>query len=164
MKKTGDIEVVALTSRYQDWARQLICERWGSAAIVTRGIVHRADRAPGFVALAGGSPQGLLTHQTTDGDCEILTLNSLLEGRGIGRALIAAVREFASAQKFRRVWLITTNDNTAALRFYQMQGFQLTAIYRDVVKESRKLKPEIPEKGLDGIAIRDEIELELQLR
>ncbi|MGW8250920.1 MAG: GNAT family N-acetyltransferase, partial [Anaerolineales bacterium] len=57
--------------------------------------------------------------------------------------------------------LITTNDNLPALRFYQKRGFHLVALYPNALAESRRLKPEIPFKGLDGIPLRDEIELEM---
>jgi RimJ/RimL family protein N-acetyltransferase len=63
----------------------------------------------------------------------------------------------------RRIWLITTNDNTAALRFYQKKGFSLVAVHRNAIERSRQLKPEIPETGNDGIPLRDEIELEIVL-
>jgi hypothetical protein len=59
--------------------------------------------------------------------------------------------------------LITTNDNTAALRFWQKRGFKLLRVHRNAVEKSRKLKPEIPLTGNDGIPIRDEIELEMML-
>lgn len=62
-----------------------------------------------------------------------------------------------------RLWLITTNDNMEALRFYQKRGFILSALYPNALEESRKLKPEIPEVGLEGIPLRDEIELEFKL-
>jgi hypothetical protein len=62
-----------------------------------------------------------------------------------------------------RLWLITTNDNLHALRFYQKRGFMLVAVHRNAVEQSRKLKPEIPLYGKDGIPIRDEIELEMLL-
>lgn len=58
------------------------------------------------------------------------------------------------------MWLITTNDNTVALRFYQKRGFVLAAIHRNALEESRRLKPSIPLVGIDGIPIRDETELE----
>jgi ribosomal protein S18 acetylase RimI-like enzyme len=55
------------------------------------------------------------------------------------------------------------NDNLHALRFYQKRGFVLVALHRNALEASRKLKPEIPLVGIDGIPIRDEIELELVL-
>jgi hypothetical protein len=51
-----------------------------------------------------------------------------------------------------------------AIRFYQLRGFSLVAIHRNAIEESRKLKPEIPLKGIDGIPIRDEIELEFIIK
>jgi hypothetical protein len=41
---------------------------------------------------------------------------------------------------------------------------KLAALHRDAIAASRRLKPEIPETGLDGIPIRDELEFELPLR
>ncbi len=49
------------------------------------------------------------------------------------------------------------------VRFYQRRGFVLVALRRSAVDESRKFKPEIPLLGMDGIPIRDEIELEMAL-
>jgi hypothetical protein len=89
--------------------------------------------------------------------------NSLVERRGIGAALIEAVKGAAVGAGCERLWLITTNDNTHALRFYQKRGFALVALRANAVAASRQLKPEIPHLGNDGIPIRDEIELEVAL-
>lgn len=63
----------------------------------------------------------------------------------------------------RRLWLITTNDNTIALRFYQRRGFDLVALHRDAVTRARaELKPSIPLE-IDGIPLRHELELEMRL-
>jgi ribosomal protein S18 acetylase RimI-like enzyme len=62
-----------------------------------------------------------------------------------------------------RLYLVTTNDNTRALRFYQKRGFTICAVRLNVMDESRKIKPQISLTGEDGIPIRDEIELELEL-
>jgi len=77
--------------------------------------------------------------------------------------LINAVIEEAQKQKCGRVFLTTTNDYTHAFRLYQKRGFELVAVHRGAVNESRKLKPSIPLTGYDGIPIRDEIELEMIL-
>ena len=63
-----------------------------------------------------------------------------------------------------RVFLITTNDNMHALRYYQKRGSELVAVHRGAVNESRKIKPSIPLTGMDGIPLRDEIELEMNLK
>ncbi len=90
-------------------------------------------------------------------------MNSLLEGRGIGSALVEAVIKVAVNASCKRIWLITTNDNLTALRFWQKRGFSLVAVHRNAIEESRRLKPEIPLKGEHGIPIKDEIELEMCL-
>jgi ribosomal protein S18 acetylase RimI-like enzyme len=145
------------------WVKDLLQEWWAGPEQVTRGKVFRADELPGFVAVEAGKPAGLVTYRINGTECEIGTMNSLDEGKGIGTALINAVKDAAAKAGCSRLWLITTNDNTRALRFYQKRGFLLVAVYRNAVDESRKLKPEIPLTGNDGIPIRDEIELELLL-
>ncbi len=61
-------------------------------------------------------------------------------------------------------WLMRKSyDNMNALRFYQKRRFRLIAVFPNALEESRKLKPEIPLTGIDGIPLRDEIELELIL-
>ena len=145
------------------WVAELLEREWGATRIVTRGRVYQADRLPGFVAVRDDRPCGLVTYRLGDGDCEIISINSLVEQIGVGSALIAAVREVAVAAGCRRLWLITTNDNLAALRFYQRRGFRLAALYPNALEVSRRLKPEIPLVGHDGIPLRDELELELPL-
>ena len=142
------------------WVPRLLTERWGSTRVVTRGQVHEADKLPGFVAMRGSEPVGLVTYRIANGECEIVSLDSLLEGQGIGSALVRAVQAASAAAGCGRIWLVTTNDNLPAMRFYQKRGFRLVAVYRDALKVSRQLKPEIPLTGRDGIPLNDEIELE----
>jgi ribosomal protein S18 acetylase RimI-like enzyme len=157
------LEIVELTEQYRDWAREYLQQSWGSAQVVNRETLHQADTLPGFVALWEEKPAGLLTYNVIDNICEIVTLNSLIERKGIGSALIDAVRRQAISRRCSRVWLITTNDNVEALRFYQKRGFELVAVHRNAIEQARKLKPSIPLTGNHGIPIRDEIELEVRL-
>jgi N-acetylglutamate synthase-like GNAT family acetyltransferase len=85
--------------------------------------------------------------------------NSTLEGLGIGNKLISAVEQAAKQSGINRIWLITTNDNVDALRFYQKHGYRMTAIYPNAVNEARKQKPSISFLGNYNIPIQDEIEL-----
>jgi len=157
-------QVRSLHDDDREWAERLLKESWGSANIVTRGRLVDASRLPGFVAVAGsGDRLGLLTYEERNGQCEIVTLNSLRRGMGIGQGLIWRVVECAKEAGASRVWLITTNDNTDALRFYQKAGFRIVAVHQDAVALARRIKPEIPIMGENGIPIRDEIELELML-
>jgi GNAT superfamily N-acetyltransferase len=153
-----------LNDQYRSWAHNLLTERWGSHFVVSRGRVYEADRLPGFVAFIEGKPKGLLTYRIINEECEVVTLDSLIGGIGIGTALLDAVKRVAEMRGCQRIWLITTNDNLPALKFYQKRGYRLAAVHRDALTRSRQLKPGIPEIGLDGIPLRDEIELELSLK
>ena len=157
------VQIVPYEIEQHPWAARLLEQRWGGTQIVSRGRVHQAERLPGFAALRDDQPAGLVTYNIANNECEIVSLDSLYEGRGVGSALVGAVIELAMRQNRRRVWLITTNDNLPALRFYQKRGFKLTAVYPNALEISRKLKPQIPLTGLDGILLRDEIELEYPL-
>jgi ribosomal protein S18 acetylase RimI-like enzyme len=131
--------------------------------MVTRGVARDASSLPAFVAVQGGEIVGLATFHVEGDECEIVSLDSLREGRGIGSALVAAVRQDATRHGCRRLWLITTNDNLEAIRFYQRRGMRLVAVHPGAVDEARRLKPSIPLIGAHGIAIHDELEFELIL-
>ena len=147
----------------QDWILGLVRE-WGADFIVSRGRKIFPTRLPGFCAVGlAGEGLGLATYEIAGAECQLVTLHALRPYQGIGTALTAAVREAAAAASCRRLWLITTNDNLDALRFYQRRGFELVAVHRDFREVARRLKPSIPPVGTFGIPIRDEIELELRL-
>jgi ribosomal protein S18 acetylase RimI-like enzyme len=93
----------------------------------------------------------------------LVTLDAFTEGQGIGSALLDAVTDEARRQGCRRLWLITTNDNLHALRFYQRRELRLVSVHRDAVDDARQLKPSIPLVGEYGIPLHDELELELPL-
>ena len=136
---------------------------WGSPKVVSRGVVHQADTLPGFVGEMDGEKMGFLTYHIHENMLEIVALNVLKQRKGIGRALIERVCELAASTDCRRVWVITTNDNKPAIDFYKAIGFEIVKIHEGAIKESRRLKPEIPLVGIDEIPITDEIELEYKL-
>jgi N-acetylglutamate synthase-like GNAT family acetyltransferase len=157
------LEVRPISEQDRVWIEALLREHWGSTIQVTRGRLHDASRLPGYVAVYAQERAGLITYRVEGNACEIITLNSLVEGQGIGIALVQAVCEPALEAGCKRLWLITTNDNLTALRFWQKRGFSLVQVYRNAMADSRRLKPEIPLTGEHGIPIRDEIELEMFL-
>jgi 5-(carboxyamino)imidazole ribonucleotide mutase len=145
------------------WVRRLMVERWGATNVVVHGRRYYPAELPGFVAVADEERLGLVTYHLAGDACEIVTLDSLRPSLGIGTALMDAVKEAAASAGCGRLWLITTNDNLTALRFYQKRGFHLVTVHPEAVNRSRALKPEIARFGQDGIPIRDEIELEILL-
>jgi GNAT superfamily N-acetyltransferase len=139
-------------------------EKHETARGARRGELLHPIEHPALLAEDNGRLAGVLTYIVIEGQCEILTLHSAEQWRGVGTALIEAVERLARDLGCTRLWLITTNDNVDALRFYQRRGFRLAALYPGAVDHSRvRLKPEIPEVGDHDIPLRDEIELQKRL-
>ncbi len=146
------------------WIEDSFCRHWDGATIVSRGRVHQAADLSGFRAMdAAGALRGLASYAVDGEAFELVTLDSFGEGAGTGTALVSRVLFEAWERGCRRVWLVITNDNTHALRFYQKRGARLVAVYPNALAASRELKPTTPEHGHHGIPIRDEIELEWSL-
>jgi ribosomal protein S18 acetylase RimI-like enzyme len=148
--------VRALRDGDRTWVGEVIRERWGSPIAVAHGDVYEPAALPGFVAEDDGRPVGLLTYHVRGDACEIVTIDAFDERRGVGSALVEAV----AALGYERLWLVTTNDNVGAQRFYERLGFRLVAVREGELERSRRLKPDIPEVAEDGTPIRDELEYE----
>ena len=143
------------------WLRGLLETRWGGPWQAYGGELVDAAGSAGFVALtATGTRVGVLLHRPVASGWEIVLLDALEPGQGIGTALLDTCAADARAAGAARLGLVTTNDNLRALRFYQRRGFHLVALRPGAVDVARRdAKPMIPEIGEDGIPIRDEIEL-----
>jgi len=159
----GQVIIHPLSGEDLVWAHALIEREWGGLTMVSRGVLYDMRAFPGAVAWLEGARAGLAIYRLDGAECEVMSLNSLVEGAGIGTALLEAVMDTARAAGCQRVFLITTNDNTPALRFYQRRGFRLVALRPGALNAARQLKPDIPAVGLDGIPLRDELELERAL-
>lgn len=149
-----------LTAQDLPRLRRFWREHWSGEEIIVHGEVIHPEGVDGFVA---GEWIGLVTFYVRDGQCEVISLDSLQQNRGLGTALLEAVIREARQRNCRRVFLTTTNDNLRALGFYQKRGFELAALRRGAVNESRRIKPGISMIGGNGIPLRDEIELEMSL-
>ncbi len=156
-------EVRPLTSEDRTWVQRVLRQYWASTTQVARGRVFQADELPGFGAWRGSEPVGVITYDIHGAECEIVTHNAMAGHGGIGSCLLAELRTLARERACSRLWLVTTNDNVPAMRFYQRRGFDFVAIHRDAIAQARRLKPEIPDTGMDGVPIRHEIEMEQKL-
>ena len=137
---------------------------WGAEFIVSRGRKIFPQDLPAFCAVTPrGDRLGLATYEVDGDTCELVTLDALPRWAGIGTALLAAVAGAAARAGCRRLWLVTTNDNLDALRFYQRRGMHLVAVHHGLRETARRLKPQMPLTGCFGIPIVDEIELEMRL-
>lgn len=161
--KPPKVSIRPLTHDDREWVVEFTAEHWGGSIVVVHGSVYKPERLQGFVAESASRRVGLVTFRVEGRGCEVVTLNTVHRHVGIGTSLLEAVKMEAMGEECVRVWLVTTNDNLDALRFFQRRGFELARVYRGAAEESRKIKPEIPLVGYHGIPIRDEIELELRL-
>jgi ribosomal protein S18 acetylase RimI-like enzyme len=158
------IEVRPLRESDRPWAVRIEAESWAEPVVARLGEIVDPTELPGFVAVLDGERAGLASYAVRGDECELVTLRSLREGRGVGRALLDAVRNAAIEAGCVRLWLITTNDNLRALELYQRWGMEIVAFHRHAVTDARRrLKPTIPERGAHGIPIAHELELELRL-
>ncbi len=139
------------------WGEQFLDAEMGGRNQARLGELIDVLAFPGFVAEVDGQPTGLLTYRRDGGECELVVIAAGERRAGIGTALLEALQ----AAVTERIWLVTTNDNIDALRFYQRRGFRLRALRPGAVDAARKLKPQIGPIGEYGIPRRDELELEL---
>ncbi|MBN2362803.1 GNAT family N-acetyltransferase [candidate division WOR-3 bacterium] len=153
-------EIIEISEKYRKFVVKYISDNWGSSILVSCGKIHDSENLQGFVAIEKGVIKGIATFEIVGKVCEIVSLDSMDKGRGIGKALVEKIIDKAAKEKCSMVWLITTNDNTKAMRFYQKIGFIMSAFYKNALNESRKLKPEIPLTGNDGIPLLHEIKFE----
>ena len=149
------MKVRPLDDHDKSWLVETVTLAWGLPVVSISGI-HDPRALPGFVAEEGDQRVGVVTYRTTPRECEVVTLNSLRTNVGVGSALLGAVKEIADARGLR-LWLITTDENTNAIRFYEHQGMSRWAVHRDFIDTVRRHKPFPPgEDRPDGY--RDAIE------
>lgn len=157
-----DYEIVTLEEKDRENVNKILINEWEATDIIIRGKVIDGTKLDGFIALRNDEIIGLITYMIESNECEICSLNSFIENKGIGTALINKVKEYAKKNNCTRVKLVTTNDNIRGLEFYQKRGFTFSNLFKNSIEEySRKLKPQIPLYADNGLPIRDEIELEM---
>jgi ribosomal protein S18 acetylase RimI-like enzyme len=145
------------------WAEALMSDEFGGPLQARRGELLDVLSLPGFIAERDDRTIGLATYRLENDECELAFIATLERHAGVGTALLNALLRAVS--QCDRIWLVTTNDNLEALRFYQRRGFVLSALRPGAVDQARRqLKPQISTIGESGIPLRDEIELELELR
>jgi ribosomal protein S18 acetylase RimI-like enzyme len=152
--------ITNLSAADKIWVRERTELLFGGNFLVSRDLFHDPTELPGFIAVEHGERVGLATYHLADGACELVSIDALCQFMGIGTELLNAVESAARAADCSKLWLITTNDNLDALRFFQRRGFVITTYRLNGMDRIRQLKPNIPERGSYGIPVRDEIELE----
>lgn len=159
MKYMNKILIRSIEEADKTWIKKVMVNAWGSEMVVASKLFNTLT-LPGFIAEVDNKPMGIVIFDITDEKLEIVSLNSVLEGYGVGSALIEKVKELAKEKKLKNVWLLTSNDNINSLKFYQKRNFRITKVYPDAIDEARKIKPQIPKIGDYGIPLKDALELE----
>lgn len=163
-KDSINYNIVKVNDDNRQKVNDILIKEWESTDIIIRGKVVDGTKLDGFIALRDNEIIGLITYVVEDNECEICSLNSFIENKGIGTNLINKVKENAKENNCTRLKLITTNDNIRGLEFYQRRGFVFSNIYKNAIENSRKIKPQIPMFADNGLPIRDEIEFEMKLQ
>ena len=157
------MELVKINQENRDRIDDFIIHQWFTMQMVVHGESIDLGKAEGWYACEDNEIIGLVTYRIAGNEMEILSLDSLIENKGTGTALLHQALSEAKNAELERVRLITTNDNLHALRFYQKRGFDIIHFYHNALDVARKIKPEIPLTGMDGIPLKHEIKLEILL-
>jgi len=157
------VRVRRYTASDEAWAEDLLARRMGGRWQARRGELIDLLSLAGFVAEDDAERRvGIVCYQRHGNECELAGIVAEYRQGGVGTALVEAL--VVEAADCVRIWLVTTNDNLDALRFYQRRGFVLAALRPGGVDASRRdLKPGISLVGEYGIPLRDELELGLLL-
>jgi len=143
-----------------EWLKAAYDADWEGPTMVLDGRRHQLLGLPTLVAEDGGELCGYLVYEEQRDVTELYAMAAHPRGLGTGRILLNA---FLAAID-RPVRLVATNDNVAALAFYQQHGFRITGVRAGAVDRSRMVKPEIPVVGEQGIPLHDELVLEWRPR
>lgn len=157
------LNYIVISDKNRTMVNNFIRKQWYTTKMVVRGKEFDLSKVEGIIAIENNEIKGLVTYILYDEICEIISLDSLEQSKGVGTTLLGQVINIAKKTKCIKIVLITTNDNINAMRFYQRRGFDMVRLYHNAIDMSRKLKPEIPLVGDNNIPIRHEIEFEMRL-
>ena len=102
----------------------------------------------------------LVTYHVDGPAGQIVTLDTILRGRGFGRLMLEAIESKFHTMGLGRAWALMTNDNLRAAGLYISRGYRLVRVHLDAVSRVREFKPKLPERGYEGIPVRDLWEFE----
>ena len=103
---------------------------------------------------------GLVTYHVEGPSGQIVTLDTMVRGRGFGGRLLEAVENTFHNLGLGRAWALMTNDNLRAAGLYLSRGYRLVRVHLDAIERVREHKPKLPDRGYEGIPIRDLWEFE----
>src|SRR5215472_2089103 len=85
----------------RDWITQFLYDRWAADFVVVHGEVIKPADLP---ALTYGQGEGLATYRLLGQDAELVTLDAIPAGSGIGTALVEALAATLIGLGCKRLW------------------------------------------------------------
>ncbi|MFC1659278.1 GNAT family N-acetyltransferase [Pseudomonadota bacterium] len=143
--------------------RHLMDKYWGGEPLMVHDKKFYPSKMEGLLAYKRNEVASFLIYEIRNKNCEIIVFEVFEKFHGLGTIMLKELKKVAKKKGCKRIYLMTTNDNLDALRFYQKRGFIICGIHLNTMEEARKKKPSIPELGDYDIPLRDEIDLELMI-
>ncbi len=156
------MEILELGPSHREAVDAYVRHLWSGPMLVSLGSAYDSHLLPGFVAIGEGALLGFALYRMEGDACEVSALLSLIQGEGVGTKLLDRVKQEAAEKGCTRLWLVTTNDNTSAIRFYQSYGFSIKVIHTNAMDRVRQMKKGLPMIGENGIPLAHELEFDLE--
>lgn len=151
------VHIGDLCSIEKDSIMAKIKTNWGSTSIVYSGMVYDLNTLKGIALKNNDIIVSILFYQVINKELNIILLESFVKRKGFGRIILQKIKEISKGNKYKRIIVTTTNDNIDAIKFYQLNEFDIIEVKFNAVDLSRKIKPEIPSVGNYGIKIKHEL-------
>ena len=104
-------------------------EHW-YGLVVCLGTVYKPQEVDGLALVdLYDEVVGLVTYQVDGPAGQIVTLDTIVRGRGFGRRLLEAVENKFHNLGLGRAWALMTNDNLRAAGLYLSRGYRLVRVH-----------------------------------
>lgn len=143
--------------------QELMMKYWGGEPLIIKGEKYFPSKLPGFLLVQTDEIKGFLFYTIYGTIYEIIVFEIFNKFTGLGTIMLNKFIDLVKSQQGTKIQVMTTNDNLDALRFYQRRGFTIQELRLNALKNSRNIKPTIPEFGDYKIPLRDEIFLALSI-
>jgi len=145
----GDRAELADLFALADDSAQLVLDYRDSGRVL---VARDEDAVIGHLQLIGGEVTG-------EAELKSLAVSERHQRRGVGRMLVERAIAVAREEGLSTLLVATATADPGVLRFYQLLGFRMLRVERDVFTPDAGY----PEIDIDGIPLRDQVWLSLEL-
>lgn len=135
LKPVEAAQAGVLCASMDPWARYPV-----SAAELTGFFSKVEPGVPRFAIRVDGVFDGVITIKTnwfSGPYIQTFALAPVLQGRGIGSAVMAFIEREARAAQSRNLWVAASDFNAGALRFYERIGYHRLAEIDSLLRDNR---------------------------